>query len=120
MTVYLHDHPCSMYQNEFPFSLGAFWVNRQALKTDQDVSLHFFSLVQGDVCAWRHNLAQPGHKHVLGTGGHEDKRSLMQVFHRSRLYCTAVGSAAKVAGRGQKSTKKGAKILGRFHLPDRT
>ena len=34
-------------------------------------------------------------------------------------YPTTVGSAAKVKGWGQKSTKKGGKNLARFHLPNR-
>ena len=31
-----------------------------------------------------------------------------------------LGLAAKIGGLGQKSTKKGGKNLGRFHLPEKT
>ena len=34
--------------------------------------------------------------------------------------CTTLGSVAKVRDRGQKSRKKHAENLGRFHLPNRT
>ena len=44
----------------------------------------------------------------------------MQVFHWSWPYSRPYDSRVGCKSRGQKSTKKGRKILGRLHLPDKT